>query len=86
MEKEKIGITDISSDLTLKDFKWFLKTITYNVEENKVSLEVIMYENLFQHSRNFEFQLEEGVKSISVEEATSLLLETNQFIGSTEKK
>lgn len=77
--KKKIGTIEVTRELTLKDFTWFLKRIVFETDTRKLFLDVTMWEAHYKHIRSFEFTLPESVENFSQKDAMNLLLQLPQF-------
>jgi len=80
----KTGTIQITDELTLKDFNWNLKSIYFDNETRNLTLEVLMWESFYKHSRTFNFVIPESVTNFGVSDAMNLLLQLPQFENSVE--
>lgn len=81
---KKTGTVQVFHDLTLKDFTWRIKTVTYNWESGKACIEVAMKEEgsaMPEHSRTYEFDCNTVWTD---EDALNAILSLEQFKGSIE--
>lgn len=76
--------THLFEDIELKDFNWELTNINFDIKNRKAKLTVEAWELKYRHSRAFEFDVPPEVTSMGVEDATSMLLNTEPFVGSIE--
>jgi len=80
---KKEGI-HLFEDVELEDFTWELVNINFDIKNRKARLTVEAWETKFRHSRAFEFDIPESVSSMGVNDAISMLIDIEPFIGSTE--
>jgi len=69
----KSGTHVITEDLTLTNFSWKINSVNYNWVNRSASIEVLIWESKFVHSRSFTFECEsEWDKAKCLEKIRSL--------------